>query len=184
MTAAIDILNDLEARAGASDQDRFAKTVDMDLDGGCWAWTRPLRPNGYGEFTVGREQHTAHRWAYLLFVGPIEDGLVVDHLCRNRACVNPDHLELVTNAENVLRGEGHSAENARKTTCLRGHDLPLDHPRTPADRRVCLVCKSAESKRWNEANREKAAEKTRRYREAHRDEINARRRARREAGQR
>ena len=88
----------------------------------CWLWTAQITSAGYGHFT-GDDQRTvrAHRYAYELIVGPIANGLTLDHLCRNHACVNPGHLAPVSNSENILRGVSFSAVNARKTACIRGH---------------------------------------------------------------
>jgi hypothetical protein len=97
--------------------------VDKTQD--CWNWTGAL-DNGYGRFQGGprgSKVHRAHRLAYELLVGPIPEGLVLDHLCRNRRCVNPDHLEPVTNRINVLRGEGWAASRARQTHCIHGHEF-------------------------------------------------------------
>lgn len=89
----------------------------------CWLWTAALH-NGYGSFYLpGAGTRRAHRIAYEALVGPIPEGLTLDHLCRNRGCVNPAHLEPVTNKENILRGVGITAENARKTHCVNGHPL-------------------------------------------------------------
>lgn len=88
----------------------------------CWEWTGGKR-KGYGLFGLDGKSKSAHRYSYELFKGDIEKGMTIDHLCRNRACVNPNHLESVTNKENVLRGFGLTAINARKTHCLRGHIL-------------------------------------------------------------
>lgn len=125
-------------------EDRFwAKVRD---DGDCWIWTAHVNPQGYGEF--GRrgagcrkgKSTRAHRIAYELVVGQIPPGLVLDHLCRNRACVNPAHLEVVTVRENILRGSGFAALNARKTHCPRGHELTPDNVYRRGRRRVCRTC--------------------------------------------
>jgi hypothetical protein len=89
---------------------------------GCWLWTAQHDRAGYAQFylTSLRRSVGAHRFAYELLVGPIPDGLVIDHLCRNPGCVNPGHLEPVTNAENIRRG----LAGRLKTHCPKGH--PLD----------------------------------------------------------
>lgn len=87
----------------------------------CWLWTASIKPQGYGEFWAGEDHVYAHRFAYVLLVGPIPAGLQIDHLCRVRRCVNPAHLQPVTQRENVLRGEGFSAANAAKAECPSGH---------------------------------------------------------------
>lgn len=101
--------------------DRFAERVAL-TDSGCMLWLGGLNGVGYGQFYgTGGERIYAHRWSYEHHVGPIPEGLVLDHLCRVRNCVNPDHLEPVTHAENILRGEGPSARHAQKSHCPAGH---------------------------------------------------------------
>ena len=105
----------------------------------CWLWQGARTGRGYGAF--GSKAAVAHRWAYEFCVSPIPLGLTIDHLCRVRHCVNPDHLEPVTTRLNILRGDGPSAANYRKTTCIRGHPLigPNVHI-TPGGRRRCRLC--------------------------------------------
>jgi hypothetical protein len=102
------------------DERFFAK---VDAHGVCWEWTAATAKNGYGVFNRGAGAGTAlaHRWCYEFLVGPIPDGLQLDHVCRNRRCVNPDHLEPVSQRENLLRGYSRMAQNARKTCCPQCH---------------------------------------------------------------
>ena len=106
-------------------EERFWRKVRKDPNG-CWEW-QGAKGQGYGNFYLHGKFPRAHRYAYELLVGPIPDGLTLDHLCRNRACVNPDHLEPVTQKVNTLRGEGLAAQNARKTHCPEGHPLNGDN---------------------------------------------------------
>jgi hypothetical protein len=100
---------------------RFWQRVDA--SGDCWVWLGGLNDGGYGRFYLDRKCHPAHRFAWTVLVGPIADGLVIDHLCRNRVCVNPDHLEPVTHRENILRGVCPAAKFAAATKCVNGHDF-------------------------------------------------------------
>ena len=114
----------------------------IDVTSSCWLWKRPNRSIGYGYVTVRGKHQPAHRVAYELFVGAIPEGLEIDHLCRVRRCVNPDHLEAVTHAENMRRSPtSFAGVNARRTHCKKGH--PYDAANTRRDkegRRVCLAC--------------------------------------------
>lgn len=112
------------------------------MESQCWLWLGSLR-NGYGAVRVNGRLVRAHRLAFELIRGPIQDGLFLDHLCRVRCCVNPAHLEPVTLRTNNLRGNGASGINARKTHCLRGHPLEGDHVYRRPDRtgRECRVCR-------------------------------------------
>ena len=106
----------------------------------CWLWTAARTSRGYGEFHHANRIRVAHRWAYEFCVGPIPEGLTLDHLCRVRHCVLSDHLEPVTNRVNLLRGEGFTAQQARQTHCKHGH--PFDEANTYRWRghRACRTC--------------------------------------------
>ena len=106
---------DLTVNPHAPYLDRFMAKVVI-LDDGCWEWTGARYRNGYGAFKGPEKVTCAHRIGYELLVGPIPSGLEIDHLCRNRACVNPEHLDPVPHGVNVGRGG-----NAIKTHCPRGH---------------------------------------------------------------
>lgn len=107
--------------------ERFEAKYTPEPNSGCWLWTAGTDPKGYGDFWSGTNSIRAHRFAYELYKGPIPDGLVLDHLCRVPCCVNPDHLEAVTHRENILRGIGPSAHNAKKTHCIYGHPFTEDN---------------------------------------------------------
>jgi hypothetical protein len=108
----------------------------------CWPWTAYRDPQGYGRIARNGKSDRAHRVSYELAVGPIPEGLHVDHLCGNRWCVNPRHLEPVTQWENMVRGGGAtSVVNAAKTHCKDGHPLAGDNVRiTSQGGRQCISC--------------------------------------------
>lgn len=122
----------------------------------CVLWQGHIDRHGYGRVWAGGRMAQAHRWAYEQKYGPISSGLEIDHLCRNRACVNPDHLEVVTKYENWARGASLTRINASKTHCEHGH--PFDVRNTyirPNGRRDCRKCVVERQRRYQE--RKKAA---------------------------
>lgn len=110
----------------------------------CWQWFGPKRHTGYGKFNIEKRQLMAHRVVYEHLVGLVPRGLVLDHLCRRSWCVNPGHLEIVTQRTNVLRGEGKTAMLASQTHCKYGHPLSGENlylsPGTGF--RQCKICRN------------------------------------------
>ena len=119
-------------------------------ENGCWIWTGKLMTGtaaGYGRIHYDGKNTTVHRIAYELFVGPIPDGLQIDHHCENRSCFNPEHLEAVTSEVNTARGNSWAGINKRKTECKRGHEFNDENtgwrPRSMGRvgmTRFCKVC--------------------------------------------
>jgi hypothetical protein len=122
--------------------------------GPCWLWTA-TQTRGYGRFHFQGRLDVAHRVAYEIAIGQIPDGKVLDHLCRTPSCVNPSHLEVVSQLVNVLRGVGFPAQHAKKTHCPQGH--PYDEENTyrrHGDWRECRVCKKARKEAWKARHRQ------------------------------
>lgn len=110
--------------------------------GPCWEWRGAFNLQTYGNFWLRGRQLKPHRFSYEQAMGEIPVGLTIDHLCRNQRCVNPLHLEAVTNKENILRGDGITAMEARKNKCLRGHPYTKENTyrRPGSDDRQCRTC--------------------------------------------
>lgn len=117
----------------------------VDASGDCWEWTGSINFAGYGLFWTGERHLMAHRAVWKLLVGPINETL--DHLCRVRHCVNPDHLDPVPQSVNVLRGYGPTAENARKTHCKYGHPFDDENTYFEGTWRRCRACNRRRARR-------------------------------------
>lgn len=151
----------IERSLGKAPEERFWEKVDKngplikarpDL-GPCWVWDASARDNGYGQFNLYGRMLGAHRVAYLFAKGGVPDDLQLDHLCHthdptclggnecpHRRCVNPDHLEPVTQRVNLLRGQGFVAKNAAKTHCKHGHPFSDANTRIRNGTRLCVEC--------------------------------------------
>lgn len=135
-------------------EERFSARVRIPDDRTrCWEWTGSLGTYGYGHLNVNGRHVKAHRWSYERSVGPIPPGLQIDHLCRNRACVNPAHMEPVTTRENILRGTGFSAINSRKTHCPKGHRYETEGRVRARGDRECRECDRTRHRKQYHSNR-------------------------------
>lgn len=133
----------------------------------CWPWLWRTSVRGYGTLVVAKVEYKAHRLAYEHWIGPVPDGMVVDHICHNidpgcaggktclhRRCVNPAHLEPVTAGTNTLRGKNNAAVNLRKTHCSKGHEYTPENTRTPpSGGRYCIKCDGAKGREWKRKKR-------------------------------
>lgn len=121
---------------------KFGKLVGIPDGNGCWPWNGSMTPMGYGTIQVkGYGAYRAHRVSYEIHKGPIPSELVTDHLCRNKRCVNPDHLELVPSKTNTQRGNSLSNINRMKKFCCRGHEFTPDNTYDAQGFRGCVTCK-------------------------------------------
>ncbi len=109
-------------------------------EAGCWQWLASKCSSGYGTFGLNYKTLLAHRISYTLHKGLIPENMVLDHLCRKRACVNPHHLEAVTEQTNILRGNGVSAKRALQTHCKNGHEFSPVNTYVYKNRRQCRIC--------------------------------------------
>lgn len=139
---------------------RFWDMVSEPTATGCWLWMGCQR-RGYGGYRVGGKGSAfrgAHRVAYETLVGDVSSGLQLDHICRNRDCVNPAHLEPVTARENTLRGQTPAARNAAKTHCPKGHAYDAENTHldetTGRHIRVCRACGRENMRRFRAKQRE------------------------------
>lgn len=129
---------------------RFMPHVEK-VESGCWLWTGSKMNNGYGQVGVGGRLFAAHRFAYQELVGEIPKGLDLDHLCKNKACVNPEHMEPVTRSVNLSRRDPFLYHNERKTHCPSGHEYAGDNLYIhPTGRRCCRAC--ARIRAWEKRN--------------------------------
>ena len=132
-----------------SDLKRFLAKVDIPDGDGCWLWEGGQDRKGYGRFWLDGETRGAHRAGYILLVGPIPDGLQLDHLCREPSCVNPSHLEPVSPAENLRRAPDQiSTVNAAKTHCKMGHEFTAENIYSARGRRECRSCRTEAVRRY------------------------------------
>lgn len=158
----------------------FWSRVDRSAgDTACWPWTKAINGNGYGSLAWDKKTATAHRVAYRLTVGPVPDGLELDHLCHtrdetclggkaclHRRCANPAHLEPVTGLVNFMRGQSPHAQSARQTHCTQGHEFTPENTVTYASRkqRVCLTCKRATARATMRKRKDQQREYMRQWR--------------------
>ena len=138
--------------------DRFNKYYKVNNETLCWEWQKYIGTHGYG---IINSNKLAHRVSYEIFKGIIPDGLQIDHICRNRKCVNPDHLEVVTASENIKRGDLPKI-NKSKTCCPQGHKFSESNTYLyPDGRRGCRECrKVARTENKKKINKKKMADRT------------------------
>lgn len=124
--------------------ERFIARVEPEPNSGCWLWVGRVDGAGYGAFSIGDGKQTgAHRFSYLVFVGAIPDGMLICHKCDQASCVNPDHLFVGSNRDNLIdcvnKGRHH---HAMKSVCVHGHALSLARIRVRGGRKIreCREC--------------------------------------------
>lgn len=140
----------------------FWKKVNKETSGDCWKWLGEIDKDGYGRFTIrfpkdqggNLKRVVASRFAYELLVGPIPSGLTIDHLCKNRHCVNPAHLEPVSIKENIARGNSLTNDLAKRTHCPQGHAYSPENTAVYKGMRRCRVCVRKRVREYKRRKRE------------------------------
>jgi hypothetical protein len=149
----------------ASELERFLSNTRV-TPSGCWLWTGTCHPKGYGQFNAGGRHHRAHKWLWEHTVGPVPDGRVLDHLCRNTSCVRIAHQEPVVQRINLARGDTFVAANLAKTHCAQGHEFTPENTYRARTRwgygRGCRTCR----RRYAAESRKRARARGRSAREA------------------
>ena len=142
-------------------RERFEEKYVPEPNSGCWLWIANTSPQGYGLLShpITRKNIPAHRVSYELYKNIIPEGLEIDHLCRVRCCVNPNHLEAVTHKENSRRGicaETHRKNSLLRTHCKKGHPYSVENLffNSTTGARGCLACRKINEKRWRTENKE------------------------------
>jgi hypothetical protein len=143
----------MSPRPAVPPEERFLPRVDQ-MGEGCWLWTGDLDGRGYGSFFDGERTRKAYRWGYEFFMGPIPEGMELDHLCRVPACVNPDHLEPVTHAENMRR-----SAPATSAYCVHGHEFTPENTHVNAKgHRGCRACWRERKRKETERRKNRASQ--------------------------
>lgn len=122
---------------------------------GCWLWLLSTNSHGYGKIKHLGKSAGAYRLSYELLVGPIASGYEIDHLCRTRSCVNPDHMEAVSRRTNTLRGISPAAQHARKTHCIHGHEFTEENTIREGTGRHCRECMRETHRRFRQRHAER-----------------------------
>lgn len=168
------------------DVQRFFSKIQVDKNTGCWTWTAYRNRLGYGKVAWKGEATTIHRIMYAWLVAPLPRGFAarktaqLDHLCKNRACCNPTHLELVTQKTNILRSTAPSAGYARRAHCSKGHEFtPENTYKSKKGERICRTCQLERGRLNYQRNREHVLARTSANQRRNRDRYNANQRRRR-----
>ena len=134
--------------------ERFLKFISVNQSTTCWEWIGAKGYRDYGMFVIKNKTHGAHRVSFQIFNGPLIEGLVIDHVCKNVSCVNPSHLRQVTKRFNLLDNSISSlAINSRKTHCKYGHEFTEDNTKVTKKGRECFMCRKIYKTYYNKKNR-------------------------------